>query len=351
MEKERRFKTIGLIAVIVAIIGLSVAFAALSQTLTINGTGKVASSTWSVVWEEIDNQTIVPSEGVTVQSGYPKLDTVSLVKDNNAQLTGTTLDLGQITLHKPGDNATFRINIANVGDIDAMVTGVTGVSVNNTYVSYSVKYLDNEEVSNALNGRLLAAGDRKLVTIEVKFKEDVTTEQYNQIPQNGVTVDLNGVTITYSQNDGTGTADTTTTTTTQAQQQGYSFTLNDISSYWGTANNNYGYKISASDFWSLIGSSDLSGTEYVNGMWLAFQTNDSNFIGINDLSTLHDDSSSLPIYIGAYILENYVYIFPCYSNGEGYEFGENGNITYEQMIEDYGNVTITLVNASNMSGA
>ena len=59
MEKERKFKTIGLVAVFVAVIGLSIAFAALSRILTINGTGKVSSSTWSVVWEEIDTETLV----------------------------------------------------------------------------------------------------------------------------------------------------------------------------------------------------------------------------------------------------------------------------------------------------
>ena len=53
MERDRRFKTIGLVAVLIAVIGLSVAFAALSQLLTINGTGKVSASNWSVVWEEI----------------------------------------------------------------------------------------------------------------------------------------------------------------------------------------------------------------------------------------------------------------------------------------------------------
>ena len=41
MEKDRKFKTIGIVSVLVAIVGLSIAFAALSQTLTINGTAEV----------------------------------------------------------------------------------------------------------------------------------------------------------------------------------------------------------------------------------------------------------------------------------------------------------------------
>ena len=37
MEKERKIKALILVALVVAVIGLTVAFAALSQTLTING--------------------------------------------------------------------------------------------------------------------------------------------------------------------------------------------------------------------------------------------------------------------------------------------------------------------------
>ena len=46
MEKERRIKTLSLVALIVAVLGLTVAFAALSQTLTINGTASINSATW-----------------------------------------------------------------------------------------------------------------------------------------------------------------------------------------------------------------------------------------------------------------------------------------------------------------
>ena len=57
--------------------------------------------------------------------------------------------------------------MANKGTIDAKVTGVTGVSLDNTYVSYSVKYLDNNIDITAANGRLLAANQRKMVFVIV----------------------------------------------------------------------------------------------------------------------------------------------------------------------------------------
>ena len=115
--------------------------------------------------------------------------------------------------------------MANKGTIDAKVTGVAGVSLDNTYVSYSVKYLDNNIDITAANGRLLAANQRKMVLIEVKFKESVTTEQFKAIPQAGITVDLNEIQIQYSQNDGSADA----TDPEQKIEKRYNISVNDIS--------------------------------------------------------------------------------------------------------------------------
>ena len=210
MEKQRKYKTIGLIAVIVSILGLTIAFAALSTTLNISGTAKAEASVWDVEWELISGETYNTHGTATVQNGKPSLSN-----------SNTTLDLGVITLHKPGDYVTYRLNIANKGDIDAMVTGVTGVSLSQSdavYVEYSVKYLyDNIDVT-AAGGRLIegghiengsvVGGERKEVIIEVRFKDSVTTEQYNQIPEQGLTVAFNNVTITAGQATGSAVADT-----------------------------------------------------------------------------------------------------------------------------------------------
>ena len=239
MEKDRKIKTIAVAAVIVAIVGLSIAFAALSQTLTINGTAKQEKSTWQVVWEKIAGENFVTSGTAEVQENYPTLS-------NN----DTNLNLGTITLKKPGDKVTYRVNMANKGDIDAKVTGVTGVSLDNTYVSYSVKYLDNNTDITQANGRLLAAGDKKLVLIEVKFKESVTTEQFKAIPQEGITVDFNQVSISYTQDDGTGEADP------EPEEKLYNVSFKDLADFSASSYNigNVAY---------AIGFEDTSGIHHV----------------------------------------------------------------------------------------
>ena len=354
MEIGKNYKKIGIAAVLVAVLGLTIAFAALSQTLNINGTGKVAASTWDIVWEEIDNQTIVPSSGVEVQSGFPKLDTVTLVKDNTTQLTGTTLDLGTITLHKPGDNATFRINIANIGDINAKITGVTGVSVNNTYVEYSVKYLNSAtNVTTDLIGRLLEPNDRKLVIIEVKFKDSVTTEQYNQIPQNGIEVSLNGVSITYTQDDGTGVADTTT----QAQS-GYSFTLNEFAGLEGAFWDDSTLVAPAANLWTLI-NADLSNNSsyYVvmgetDGTKLYNITSNSNALlagGYNEYAAGPSAGVEYFMYLASGVSDsqNRFIIQTFGVNNNSWADGPKTEQEHTEFLNNYGNVVITFQEISN----
>ena len=51
MEKTRKIKIISLCALLVAVLGLTVAFAALSQTLTIKGSAAVNAASWDIHFE------------------------------------------------------------------------------------------------------------------------------------------------------------------------------------------------------------------------------------------------------------------------------------------------------------
>ena len=52
MEKTRKVKIISLIVLVVMILCLTVAFAALSQTLTINGSAAVNAASWDIHFEK-----------------------------------------------------------------------------------------------------------------------------------------------------------------------------------------------------------------------------------------------------------------------------------------------------------
>ena len=107
MEKERRIKTLSLVALIVAVLGLTVAFASLSQMLTINGTASINSATWDIHFENLVRST----NGDATINGEPTLNS-------------TTISGIDVTLTKPNDGVVFLVNIVNDGTIDAKVESI-----------------------------------------------------------------------------------------------------------------------------------------------------------------------------------------------------------------------------------
>ena len=112
MEKTRKVKIISLCALLVAVLGLTVAFAALSQTLTINGSAAVDTASWDIHFE---NLTLSEKTGTAEVSGTP-------------QLTGTAISGIDVSLNKPGDKIVYEFDLVNNGSIEAKLTNI---NVNN----------------------------------------------------------------------------------------------------------------------------------------------------------------------------------------------------------------------------
>lgn len=112
MEKTRKVKIISLIVLVVMVLGLTVAFAALSQTLTINGSAAVNTASWDIHFE---NLTLSEKTGTAEVSGTP-------------QLTGTSISGIDVSLNKPGDKIVYEFDLVNNGSIEAKLTNI---NVNN----------------------------------------------------------------------------------------------------------------------------------------------------------------------------------------------------------------------------
>lgn len=107
MEKGRRIKILSLCALIVAVLGLTIAFAALSQTLTINGSANVNAATWNIHFKNnIETSTVGTAKIIT----KPTLDDKTLSIENF-----------EVSLTKPGDIAVLMVDIINDGTIDAKI--------------------------------------------------------------------------------------------------------------------------------------------------------------------------------------------------------------------------------------
>ena len=106
MEKTRKVKIISLIVLVIMVLGLTVAFAALSQTLTINGSAAVNAASWDIHFE---NLTLSEKTGTAEVSGTP-------------QLTGTVISGINASLNKPGDKIVYEFDLVNNGSIGAKLT-------------------------------------------------------------------------------------------------------------------------------------------------------------------------------------------------------------------------------------
>ena len=106
MARNRKIKILSLVALIVAVLGLGVAFAALSSKLTINGSAKAQAGSWNI--------------------HFAKTLDMPTQTTGNASFTEPTLSdtsiLGfKATVTKPGDSVTYYFDIVNSGTVDALI--------------------------------------------------------------------------------------------------------------------------------------------------------------------------------------------------------------------------------------
>lgn len=107
MEKERRIKVLSLVALIIAVLGLTVAFAALFETLTINGTASVDAASWDIHFENLESN-VTGDASIT----------------DEPVINETTISNINMTITKPNDSVTFLASIKNAGTIDAKISSI-----------------------------------------------------------------------------------------------------------------------------------------------------------------------------------------------------------------------------------
>ena len=91
MEKERRTKALLLSTLVVVVATLSIAFAAMSRTLSINGIGKMDTATWDVHFENLSEASITR-------------DAIEISKPNISLDKGTVENIN-VKLTKPKDKS------------------------------------------------------------------------------------------------------------------------------------------------------------------------------------------------------------------------------------------------------
>ena len=184
MEKERRIKVLAIVVLVIAVIGLSVAFAALSQTLTINGSAKLDASKWGL---KFDNLVLasVPNPDYIEGTATIKTDDNTVIENMNVRLT------------TPGDKVVYTVDLVNEGTINAKIDKIIKTALTTEqekYLSFKVLKENNEELNE---GYVLGKETRIPLRIEIEFKKDITKED---LPKETSTITLSYA-LTFVQTD------------------------------------------------------------------------------------------------------------------------------------------------------
>ena len=174
MEKERRTKALVVVVLLIVVAGLTVAFAALSTTLNINGTAYLDAAKWGIRFENLSSPTKIGSANVT--------GTAKIEESKAAEITDIN-----VSLSTPGDKITYTVNLVNKGTINAKIDNIEKTvltSEQQKYLTFKVTDKDGREVSE---GDILSAGETRNLTITIEFIKDLTKED---LPKQTSTISL-----------------------------------------------------------------------------------------------------------------------------------------------------------------
>ena len=114
MRKIRKSSNKKFIAIVVVLLlAISIGYAALSTTLSINGTVNIAANSWLIYFTNVQ-----------VKTGSVTATTLPTTSG-----TSTTTLTWVVNLQKPGDFYEYNVDVKNDGTIDAMIGSLSNTSL------------------------------------------------------------------------------------------------------------------------------------------------------------------------------------------------------------------------------
>jgi hypothetical protein len=156
MSKRRAYKSGStrnrLLIVAAVVVGLaSIAYAAYSQTLTINGAG-TATGDWDI---DITSITLSSSDGAT---------------ENSAPTYNGTSANFDVDLSYPGAFAQYTVTVTNTGNVPAILDSMTDLTGKNaeapTYITYTVSGVTEDSTTIGTN---VGVDNTNTITVRVEW--------------------------------------------------------------------------------------------------------------------------------------------------------------------------------------
>lgn len=118
MKKEKQIKTLSVIALVISIISLTIAYALMSSKLTINGFGNIGNNKLNVYFDNLTSS----KKGTATIDKYPKIS-----KD------GTYIGDFEISLYNKNDSVTFCYDVVNKSRMDVKLKNriINGLNIDN----------------------------------------------------------------------------------------------------------------------------------------------------------------------------------------------------------------------------
>ena len=172
LRKRRKFadkkKRIMYFSLFFMLLFITVGYAYLSATLSINGHTEIAANSWNIHFENL-----------SITEGSVTASTPAVINANTTSINYSVL------LKTPGDFYEFSVDIVNSGTIPGVLslTNVQGISsAAEPYLETSIKYTNGLDVQP---NDLLNPNSSKRIIVRVGYKEDINT-----LPEENIPLDL-----------------------------------------------------------------------------------------------------------------------------------------------------------------
>lgn len=175
-------KKIALVTLVVAIVGLTVAFAMLSSNLNISGSAYVDPVKWGIYFDNL-------STGKTFGSAILDENTkAEIMTDNNG--ARTKIGNMNVILKIPGDKVVYTVDLVNEGTIPVEIADIQKSDIEYDFITLKVTYTGtSDEVSI---GDVIEAGKDGSpaiynLTITINYDKDLV----NELPSEALQIDFN----------------------------------------------------------------------------------------------------------------------------------------------------------------
>lgn len=191
MEKDRRTKILSVVAIIIALLGISISYAAMSTTMDIKGIANLDNGgSWDIHFANLSN---VKTTGSAIEKKSPVIKNDSYIGDFD------------IVFKKQNDSIEYDFDIVNDGTIDAKLSSLTYLhpkcfsSNNITSENDLSKICDAIEYSITTDNGILLSDGSELLSKKIMRVRLVIKYTGSFIPSDDVTINDLGVVLLYSQ--------------------------------------------------------------------------------------------------------------------------------------------------------